>query len=1203
MFYQLFRSSPNGHDDDNSVQTTVSLSLENIIEQFDDSIPGVIEKLPQGTDIAVLKRRMRELGWTQKTSDGEVESIVISKAVQDKVSLTQDDGGGARLFSSAIDYHDKIEFSSQQVKLLFESLPHVSYQHILVKLLLERKYPGVIDCALLFQVTEHVNLTAYLEYREEQQHVKVHMANGFQIPHKDFNGILLYDEDSSHGYFTTKKPPSFNQRGLDPDGATTPEMSLDQIPGRRLRLPHKEPDGNITRKKTSFKEVVEIIEESHEVKAGATEESTSRYNQFRMDSARELAVDMDHNAKNSHAYINYSHVGTQVENINKKKEQYIKRPDPPELIQDDDVETMNLQCLRETSLPRRVNLMQEFPCVSPLNDVKTLIDLTTPSDDGDGNDVADRSSEVERSSTIAMSNNAGRKLKKKSSTILKAPCMRQLVKELLKDKDVGLVEKSVYSPWPPTLGKDEKERTVALKGVARNYPFKHWEHWYCYDKQLPSVLQKRDFVVGVFPPPKETHQKWPLISKVCGENPDVFPSDQFWECYINALPTLLSTLLEEIEPSTQGKTMVNIMKTQSRLTNKKRPQAIHEINRRLLAKVASRMAVMLTFNSQLFPPALSTPYFNDKLVKAVHQAYYHNLASVLELIYENVHNPSLLFDRLMLGQDLDTVLRRDRGNFMGKGVYPCFTNSSRHMLPNEFVALLPLYIGQVSVKEVDAHSKEKHGHVDRFIHGSHNFELKIASLDDGCDFSTTAVQRIRQLVVETGLNKVGFPIYAEGENLIKKLQEEEEQNNGKLGGGKKYQLNDKSKGRNGSAACNEYGELTGGVIGLMRDLEISSVQEFHHSNRSHKNCITVRTADDHQYLSRVGCNEGGDSTLYNILSCKNYKSPNGESKISKPVGLENLGRTCYLNCILQCLAQNLYAHQTLLSWKPTKPTAGSVGMNDLASSLRDILPIIKGGQETICDTNAVCTALRLDTEEDYDLQEVFSMLLNKMKDSNSQASLHWIFDGSYLYTTKCAQCGYTSQESHGFTYHSLFFRPDHKSVPTVQDLLDYSMESESIDRVCPGCKKDAGCQKITKFTKLPSVLQMKLFRYGFDRRRIHSTKMYNEVLLSRTLEASLEGENVKKEYLLCAVQNHRGGVNGGHYIAEVMDWTSGIWFNCDDSIVTMVDGPEYTQDHKVPVRSNKKIRGSLQAYCLHYVEKLEFTTQVKQSLRNPRNQN
>lgn len=736
------------------------------------------------------------------------------------------------------------------------------------------------------------------------------------------------------------------------------------------------------------------------------------------------------------------------------------------------------------------------------------------------------------------------------------------------------------------------------------------------------MLQKRNFVVGVFPPPKETHQKWPLIGKARGENPDMFPPDEFWKCYINALPTLLSTLLEEIEPSTQGKTMVTIMKTQSRLINKKRRQAINDINKRLLAKVASRMAVMLTFNSQFFPPGLSKAYFNDKLVKAVHQAYYHNLAAVLELVYENVDNPSSLFDSFMLGQDLDTVLRRDRGNFMGKGVYPCFTNSAGHMLPNEFVALLPLYIGHVSVPEVDAHSKEKHGHIDRFIHGSNNCELKIDSLDDGCDFTTTAVQCIRQLVVETGLNKVGFPIYAEGENLIKKLQEKEEQNIGKLGGGEKHKWNGKSKGRRGSAVCSGYGEMTGGVIDLMKDLEISSVQAFQHSNRSHKNCITVKTAAYHQYLSRVGCYEGQDSAIDNFLSCKNYKSPHGDSlKLSKPVGLKNLGRTCYLNCILQCLAQNLFAQQTL-----TMPTTSSVGMNDLLSSLRDILPIIKGGQETSCNTNDVCTALRLDNEEDNDLQEVrylkgtwfisayllslfpflvfkvFSMLLNKMKDSNPQESLHWIFDGSYLYRTTCARCGYTSVESHGFTYHSLFFQPDQKSVPTVQDLLDCSMESESFDRVCPGCKNNASCQKVTKFTKLPSVLQMKLFRYGFNHTRTHPTKMNNEVLLSCTLEVSLEGGNVKKEYLLCAVQNHIGEVNRGHYTAEVMDWTSGVWFNCDDSTVTMIDGPEYAHDHKVTVMSNRKIRGSCQAYCLHYVEKSGLAAQVKRSLRNSSNQ-
>ena len=89
------------------------------------------------------------------------------------------------------------------------------------------------------------------------------------------------------------------------------------------------------------------------------------------------------------------------------------------------------------------------------------------------------------------------------------------------------------------------------------------------------------------------------------------------------------------------------------------------------------------------------------------------------------------------------------------------------MVPNEFMALLLFYIGHVSVPEVDLHFKEKQDYIARFMHGSNNCEVKCNSIDDGCNFTTVAVKCICQLVVETGLNKVGFPFYAEGENLIK----------------------------------------------------------------------------------------------------------------------------------------------------------------------------------------------------------------------------------------------------------------------------------------------------------------------------------------------------------------------------------------------------------------------------------------------------
>jgi uncharacterized UBP type Zn finger protein len=43
-------------------------------------------------------------------------------------------------------------------------------------------------------------------------------------------------------------------------------------------------------------------------------------------------------------------------------------------------------------------------------------------------------------------------------------------------------------------------------------------------------------------------------------------------------------------------------------------------------------------------------------------------------------------------------------------------------------------------------------------------------------------------------------------------------------------------------------------------------------------------------------------------------------------------------------------------------------------------------------------------------------------------------------------------------------------------------------------------------------------------------------------------ENGRMTYTLCAVQLHRGAsADGGHYIAEIIDWLTGTWMQFDDN--------------------------------------------------------
>ena len=55
----------------------------------------------------------------------------------------------------------------------------------------------------------------------------------------------------------------------------------------------------------------------------------------------------------------------------------------------------------------------------------------------------------------------------------------------------------------------------------------------------------------------------------------------------------------------------------------------------------------------------------------------------------------------------------------------------------------------------------------------------------------------------------------------------------------------------------------------------------------------------------------------------------------------------------------------------------------------------------------------------------------------------------------------------------------------------------------------------------------------------------------------LSGANLSS-YNLCAVSNHKGTMNGGHYISYCKPPQGDVWYQCDDKIVTRLRAPVKT---------------------------------------------
>mmetsp|Transcript_20083 Transcript_20083/g.42088 ORF Transcript_20083/g.42088 Transcript_20083/m.42088 type:complete len:1210 (+) Transcript_20083:2-3631(+) len=177
---------------------------------------------------------------------------------------------------------------------------------------------------------------------------------------------------------------------------------------------------------------------------------------------------------------------------------------------------------------------------------------------------------------------------------------------------------------------------------------------------------------------------------------------------------------------------------------------------------------------------------------------------------------------------------------------------------------------------------------------------------------------------------------------------------------------------------------------------------------------------------------------------------------------------------------------------------------------------------------------------------------------------------------------------------------------------------------CSRCQKKCNATRRMLFAKLPPVLNIQLARYVFDRETFSKRKLTTKVRLPKLLEipnsATFEG-HMHAKYVLCAVQNHLGSsAHGGHYTADVMDWTTGVWYEFNDEDVTILeggptcsfdpdmeteeeDGTETTTTDRrhrpTTKRHHRKVGGSEDAYNLFYVEEGYLSMQCERELRSP----
>ncbi|KAL8197266.1 UNVERIFIED_CONTAM: Ubiquitin carboxyl-terminal hydrolase 8 [Gekko kuhli] len=329
-------------------------------------------------------------------------------------------------------------------------------------------------------------------------------------------------------------------------------------------------------------------------------------------------------------------------------------------------------------------------------------------------------------------------------------------------------------------------------------------------------------------------------------------------------------------------------------------------------------------------------------------------------------------------------------------------------------------------------------------------------------------------------------------------------------------------------------------------------------------------------------------------------------------GLRNLGNTCYMNSVLQCLCNaphladyfnrnfyqddinrsNLLGHKgevaeefgiimkalwtgqyRYISPKDFKVTIGKINDQFAGYSQQDsqelLLFLMDGLHE---DLNKADNRKRYKEENNDHLDDFKAAELawHKHKQLN-ESIIVALFQGQFKSTVQCLTCHKKSRTFEAFMYLSLPLASTSKC--TLQECLRlFSKEEKLTDNnrfYCSHCKTRRDSLKKIEIWKLPPVLLVHLKRFSYDGR--WKQKLQTSVdfpLESLDLQQYVIGPKSNlRRYNLFAVSNHYGGLDGGHYTAYCKNAAKQRWYRFDD--------------HEVSDISSSSVKSSA-AYILFY---------------------